>query len=89
MTNYLVIKQDKRPINLFNNQLIVSDLIIIIFFSSIPNASVNPNGTFYACWTFIIYLVFLYNAFVCVLFVFDDTREGSPFFVIWILLNGF
>ncbi|KAL7072839.1 hypothetical protein ACQ4LE_007863 [Meloidogyne hapla] len=56
--------------------------------STIPTASINPNGTFYACWTFLIYLVFLYNAFVCVLFVFDDTREGSPLFIFWIILNG-
>nr|CAD2173064.1 unnamed protein product [Meloidogyne enterolobii] len=56
--------------------------------SSISTTSINPNGTFYACWTFLIYLVFLYNAFVCVLFVFDDTREGSPLFIFWILLNG-
>lgn len=50
--------------------------------------SVDSAHSFYYYWTFVVYLAFLYNAFMCVIFVFDDTND-LPFFQNWLILNLF
>lgn len=47
---------------------------------------VDPVGSFYYYWTFAVYLGFLYNAFACVIHVFDDTTRGG-FFAGWVGMN--
>ncbi|KAL3081212.1 hypothetical protein niasHT_039487 [Heterodera trifolii] len=42
-----------------------------------------------AYWTLLVYAVFLYNAVVSVLFVFDDTQSEPRTFTAWISLNAF
>lgn len=48
--------------------------------------SIDPARTFYYYWTFAIYLGFIYNSFMCVIFVFDDTSQGR-FFSTWVAMN--
>ncbi|KAL3079915.1 hypothetical protein niasHT_038432 [Heterodera trifolii] len=51
--------------------------------------AVDPAGLFYCYWTLLVYAVFLYNAVVSVLFVFDDTQSEPRTFTAWISLNAF
>uniref|UniRef100_A0A915DYX4 Cyclic nucleotide-binding domain-containing protein n=1 Tax=Ditylenchus dipsaci TaxID=166011 RepID=A0A915DYX4_9BILA len=52
---------------------------------NLPTESIDPAKSFYYYWTFFVYIGFLYNSFMCVIFVFDDTQ--GDFFHVWLSLN--
>lgn len=47
----------------------------------------DPSKSFYYYWTFAVYIGFLYNAMMCVIFVYDDTQ--GVFLYYWIAGNVF
>ncbi|KAI6187202.1 CGMP-gated cation channel alpha-1 [Aphelenchoides besseyi] len=52
-----------------------------------PFESVDPAKPIYYYWTLIVYIGFLYNSLMCVIFVFDDTQ--GLFFTFWFFGNTF
>lgn len=50
-----------------------------------PTACIDPSKSFYYYWTFAVYIGFLYNAMMCVIFVYDDTQ--GAFFYYWFAGN--
>ncbi|KAI1732989.1 cyclic nucleotide-binding domain-containing protein [Ditylenchus destructor] len=53
--------------------------------ASMPTECIDPAKSFYYYWTFFVYIGFLYNSFMCVIFVFDDTQ--GKFFRTWLIFN--
>ena len=54
-------------------------------FRNLPLAPINSTKSFYYYWSFVVYVAFLYNAFMCVIFIFDNT--DGPFFTFWLSGN--
>ncbi|KAI1726519.1 ion transport protein domain-containing protein [Ditylenchus destructor] len=53
--------------------------------ASLPTECIDPAKSFYYYWTFFVYIGFLYNSFMCVIFVFDDTQ--GKLFRAWLIFN--
>lgn len=58
-----------------------------INFRNAPTAAIDSTKSFYYYWTFFIYIGFLYNALMCVIFVFDNT--AGVFYEYWLVGNAF
>ncbi|CAD5226801.1 unnamed protein product [Bursaphelenchus xylophilus] len=52
---------------------------------SAPTDTVDPAKGPYYYWTFVVYIAFLYNCLMCVMFVFDDMQ--GEFFKYWFAFN--
>ncbi|CAD5219628.1 unnamed protein product [Bursaphelenchus okinawaensis] len=50
-----------------------------------PTETVDPTRSPYYYWTFVVYIAFLYNCVMCVMFVFDDMQ--GEFFKYWFAFN--
>uniref|UniRef100_A0A7E4UTX1 Cyclic nucleotide-binding domain-containing protein n=1 Tax=Panagrellus redivivus TaxID=6233 RepID=A0A7E4UTX1_PANRE len=60
---------------------------IFKFILGMPTMPIDASQDFYYYWSFVIYVAFLYNAFMCVIFVFEETTD--EFYPYWIGCNLF
>jgi hypothetical protein len=58
-----------------------------VVFRNAPFDTIDPTKSMYYYWTFVIYIGFLYNSLMCVMFVFDDMQ--GEFFTFWFCGNVF
>ncbi|KAI6175756.1 Cyclic nucleotide-binding domain-containing protein [Aphelenchoides bicaudatus] len=82
-SNEVARAEERRP----RTPLIVRLKKLFQIIKTAPFETIDSSHSPYYYWSFVVYIAFLYNALMCVMFVFDN-MQGS-FFTFWFCCNMF